>query len=442
MEKELVEYLLSLESMMFGLTTNYVRNLAFQLAEKNNLPNSFTKAKRKAGKDWLQGFMHRHKELSLRQPEATSAARAKSFNPQTVNKFFDLFEAVMDKYKFPPQRIFNCDETGITTVQGKPSKVLAKTGRRQVGGLVSAERGQLVSVEICMNITGTFIPPLFVFPRVRMKAELMNGAPPGSIYACHKSGWMQLEIFVKWFKHFLKSTGATKENPVLLILDGHSTHTMNMEVIDLARANGVVLLCLPPHCSHKMQPLDVSFMKPLSIYYDQELEKWLRNHPGWVVTTFQVAELFGIGYTKAATAQTAINGFKKTGLFPTNRDIFEPHDFAPCQPTNIDSGKNDQLNESAFVIEVLTDLPSNKFADKSDSQLLTLMQTPQSQPISTQESNQAGRENETMECNPNASHTHSPVASTYISPYAIAPPPKASTRPRRKPKHDVDLLLF
>ena len=62
------------------------------------------------------------------------------------------------------------------------------------------------------------------------------------------------------------------------------------------------------------------------------------------------------------------------------------------------------------------------------------MQTPQSQPISTQESNQAGRENETMECNPNASHTHSPVASTYISPYAIAPPLKASTKPRRKPK--------
>ena len=39
-----------------------------------------------------------------------------------------------------------------------------------------------------------------------------------------------------------------------------------------------------------------------------------------------------------------------------------------------------------------------------------------------------------MECNPNASHTHSPVASTYISLYAIAPLAKASTRPRRKPK--------
>ena len=102
-------------------------------------------------------------------------------------------------------------------------------------------------------------------------------------------------------------------------------------------------------------------------------------------------------------------------MFPSNSDIFQPQDFAPCQPTNIDSGKNDQLNESASVSEILTDLPSNKFAGKSDSQLLTLMQTPQSQPISTQESNQAGRENETMECNPNASHIHSPVATTYCT---------------------------
>ena len=63
-----------------------------------------------------------------------------------------------------------------------------------------------------MNITGTFIPPLFVFPRVRMKAELMNGAPPGSIYACHKSGWMQLEIFVEWFKHFFNQLEQLKKS--------------------------------------------------------------------------------------------------------------------------------------------------------------------------------------------------------------------------------------
>ena len=158
-----------------------------------------------------------------------------------------------------------------------------------------------------------------------------------------------------------------------------------------------------------------------------------------MVTTFQVAALFGIIYIKAATAKTAINGFKKTGLFPTNRDIFEPHDFAPCQPTDIDSGKNDQLNESASVTEILTDLPSNKFADKFDFQLLTLMQTPQSQPISTQESNQAGRGNETMECNPNASHPLHRCTYHHMQLHLLQKHVQDFVESQ---KHDVDLLLF
>ena len=155
---------------------------------------------------------------------------------------------------------------------------------------MSAERGQLVTVVICMSLTGSFIPPLFIFPRVRIKDELMNRSPPtpGSLYKCHNIGWMQMDIFTTWFKHFIRSSGTTINNHVLLILDDHSTHINNLELIHLARENGVVLRCLPLHCSHRMQPLVVSFMKPLSTYYDQELEKWLRNNPGRIVTTFQI----------------------------------------------------------------------------------------------------------------------------------------------------------
>ena len=86
-------------------------------------------------------------------------------------------------------------------------------------------------------------------------------------------------------------------------------------------------MCLPPP--------DVSFMKPLSTYYDQELEKWLRNNPGRIVTTFQITELFGYTYVKAATSQTVANGFRKTGIFPTYRDIFLPHEFAADDPTDM-----------------------------------------------------------------------------------------------------------
>ncbi|XP_004209959.1 uncharacterized protein LOC101236424 [Hydra vulgaris] len=148
--------------------------------------------------------------------------------------------------------IYNIDETGITTVPNKPSNVNAICGKKQVGCLTSAEHGQLVTVEIWMSASGNFVPPLFVFPRVHMKYELMDAAPPSLIAVCHPSGWMQSNTFVTWFMHFVKYVSPTKHEPVLLKLDGHKTHTSSLKVINLACQNNVILLCLPPHCSHRL----------------------------------------------------------------------------------------------------------------------------------------------------------------------------------------------
>ena len=71
------------------------------VGRKNGLSNQFNKEKEKEGNDH---FMKRHHELTLRQPEATIAARARAFNPVNVKKFFDLLEQLIDQYKFPVQR--------------------------------------------------------------------------------------------------------------------------------------------------------------------------------------------------------------------------------------------------------------------------------------------------------------------------------------------------
>ncbi|KAJ4425615.1 hypothetical protein ANN_27811 [Periplaneta americana] len=49
-------------------------------------------------------------------------------------------------------------------------------------------------------------------------------------------------------------------------------------------------------------------MKPLSVFYDQEVAVWLRSNPGRVVTQFQVAKLYDSAFVRAATMITAING--------------------------------------------------------------------------------------------------------------------------------------
>ncbi|GBN05007.1 hypothetical protein AVEN_264256-1 [Araneus ventricosus] len=76
-EKEFVQHLIHLEERLFGITLSDLRTLAFELAEKNNIPHVFNTEKRMAGKDWLYGFLKRHPRLVLRYPEKTSIARAK-----------------------------------------------------------------------------------------------------------------------------------------------------------------------------------------------------------------------------------------------------------------------------------------------------------------------------------------------------------------------------
>ena len=74
-------------------------------------------------------------------------------------------------------------------------------------------------------------------------------------------GWSDMELFSHWMKDlFLPHIPPAR--PVMLLLDGHSSH-YEPDTICLAATEGVVVLCLPPHTTHVSQPLDVSFFAPL-----------------------------------------------------------------------------------------------------------------------------------------------------------------------------------
>ncbi|KAJ8934494.1 hypothetical protein NQ318_012470 [Aromia moschata] len=241
--------------------------------------------------------------------------------------------------KMAPDKIFNVDETGITTVPKSLPKIISTKGKKQVGLLTSAKRGQLVKSQLergQQQQQGSYMPPLFIFPRKRFKSELMNNAPRGFWAECHESGWIQKEIFTKWFQKFIVFSRASIDNPVLLLLDGHASHTKNLQLINLARENGVHIISFPHHCTNRLQPLDVAFMKPLSAYYSDVAKQWLRTHPGRIITQFQISELVGKAFEKAATIPTAHNAFRKTGIWPPDSDVFTEADFIAADTTHIE----------------------------------------------------------------------------------------------------------
>jgi hypothetical protein len=55
--------------------------------------------------------------------------------------FFDLLESNIAKFVFTPDKILNEDESGFSTVQKRPQKIVTQKGKYQVGVAASGERG-------------------------------------------------------------------------------------------------------------------------------------------------------------------------------------------------------------------------------------------------------------------------------------------------------------
>lgn len=451
LEKELASFVKDMESRFFGLTTKDLRRLAYDLAEHNKLQHKFNNDTKMAGRIWLDNFLKRNPDLSLRKPEPTSAARAAGFNQVVVNKFFDLLTDLVAKYKLTPERIFNVDETGMTTVPKSMPRIVGTKGKKQVGLLTSAERGQLVTVVCCFGADGSYMPPLFVFPRKRMKPELMLNAPRGSWALCHESGWIQKEIFTAWFEKFIKFSRSSVDNPVLLLLDGHASHTKNMDVINLGRNNGVHILSFPPHCTHRLQPLDVGFMKPFSTYYTEAANNWMRLNSGKVITQFQIPELVDKAFQKAATLSTAYNAFRTTGIWPLNRDVFTEADFLAAATTDIEMPETEpteddlelctsRTNEMTTIDEPGPSKPNDQDTSRASTSHTNDMITtdePESSAISDANSNIDDPNLSTL-TDQGISQTENlltndeprPSTSFFISPEDIMPIPKTSKRTR------------
>ncbi|KAB0790215.1 hypothetical protein PPYR_15448, partial [Photinus pyralis] len=348
-ENMLNSYLLKSSSIHYGLTLRQTRTLAYEYALKLNkkFPNKWN-VEKQAGIDWMKSFLKRHKNISLRKPENTSLARATSFNPANVNAFFCNHKSVLEKFKFEPNRILNLDETGITTVLPSP-KVLIEKGKKQVGQIVSSERGQLVTFVGIITATGNALPPIYVFPRVHAKDHFVNGGPIGAVGLAHKSGWMTAELFMNVLKHIVHHLSPSKENPILLLIDNHKSH-----------------ISLPA----LLQPLDVGVYGPFKAILKSTFNNHMATHPGKQITIYDIPQLSKQPFLLSFIPKNITKAFEATGLWPLNELVFTEADFQSSYVSDrpvTDSVVNSNLSNTGTTGQNATRPENKSVLDERDT---------------------------------------------------------------------------
>lgn len=318
-EDELVRHLLLLDAKGFGLTVTDVRELAFKYAQRNNITHKFNCSKQMAGYDWVYSFLERHPNLSVRKAQGLSYARSRGLNKEEVGKFFTNLRTMYDTLDLweDPGRIFNADETGLQLIF-KPGKVISPKGKKDVYHATTGEKGSTVTVMVCSSATGNPIPPFVIMKGVRQKPSYSKGLPNGSSIQMSESGYMISELFSSFLDHLNKYKPHGK---ILLILDGHASHCKDPNVLDKASNLGIEMLCLPPHSTHKCQPLDVSYFKSLKHFYNEACRNFVRHHPGRHITKEDFGDIFRQAWDKSTTTGNLTSGFRKCGIYPYNPDV-------------------------------------------------------------------------------------------------------------------------
>jgi hypothetical protein len=128
---------------------------------------------------------------------------------------------------------------------------------------------------------------------------------------------------------------------------------------------------VPPstHCT-SLTAIGVGFLKPLSVYFNQAVDKWMRQHPVRKITQFQISELLGKSYGRAASVAKAVTGFARTGVWPVDPNVFQHSDFAASTQESYPLAGTTNLVTECQASTSSNPRQENKFPNQS-RQLLT-----------------------------------------------------------------------
>lgn len=236
-------------------------------------------------------------------------------HPVILKEWFELFQRYRLLFDVKNDNIYNMDEKGF--LQGVISKLRVIINKCEANQLITQpDNREWTSLIECVSVTGRKLRPWVIFKGVLLQKAWVSEYPEAH-FACTKNGWTNNEIELLWLQQCFDAETAVEDEYRILCVDGHASH-ISTKAIEFCVQKKIILLCLPAHTTHILQPLDVGVFDSLATAYKNLLHETTRFGAGYAIDKFDFLKLLKVAREKGMTEENIRKAWTKAGLEPYN----------------------------------------------------------------------------------------------------------------------------
>ena len=294
-------------------------------------------------KSWAKSLLSR---MGYTKRKCSNAGKIASANFAEIKRnFLADIQAQVLLNNIPNELIINWDQTGLPLVP-TGEWTMHRTGDKIVPIAKSDDKRQITAV-LAASIAGEYLSPQLLFQGKTTRCHPSVTFPEGWDIWHSENHWSNEETMVRYIERIIipyvakkRITLKLEQSQMALVLfdcfKGQTTHAIE----SLLEKNNIVSVQIPPNCTDKLQPMDISINKPMKnglrtrfqTWYANEIQKQLKEvsldqvqvpvsasiikplSANWIISTWQEIE---------KRPEIAVNGFRAAGIVSAIADIQE-----------------------------------------------------------------------------------------------------------------------
>ena len=221
-----------------------------------------TKKPYSPSRTYVYGVLKRNEsKLTKRKPTVLESVRANSCYKEQLEPYLHNLRDYIRKLNPDPSLVINIDETPLTPEL--PNSSILTTPDSEVEAVkVIEERHKNITLTLAVALSGDSYISQIIHPSSKVPPEFLTFLQHDYFLSATPSGYQTTKTFHDYLVRGLlpqllqkRKQTHPQQQAIVLLVDGHVSRRNPQLLTDL-HAHNVVLILLPPHSSHLLQPCD------------------------------------------------------------------------------------------------------------------------------------------------------------------------------------------